>query len=129
MAAPVSDRGVLARLDAMLAELRGLLRRYVASVSEDIDDRKPAELLDAIRDWTRGAYCFTVSELIAHARLPAATTLRAAIVATIGVLDAAAGKRLGQLLRRNAGRNVNGLQIRREGRRAGARWAITSYVE
>jgi hypothetical protein len=127
---PLSDPGVLARLDAMLAELRALRKLYLTNIGVDADDGNLTELLHAIRDWTRGNYSFSVSELITHARLPAATNLRAAIIAAIGGLDAGAGKRLGQLLRRNACRNINGLQIRREGHDgAGAIWAITSYAQ
>ena len=130
LAAPLLDPGVLARLDAMLSELKAIRRLCLASAGADAGDVKLGELLHAIQAWTCGDYAFSVSEVIAHARLPAATDLRAAIVAIIGDLDAGAGKRLGQLLRRNAGRNVNGLQVRREGSdAAGAIWAIASYAE
>src|SRR3954453_21606251 len=91
---------VVTRLDAMLNELRPLRRLYLGRVGADVEDAKLAELLRAIRDWTRGDYSFSVRELLEHASLPAATALRAAIVANIHELDGTAGKRLGQLLPR-----------------------------
>lgn len=121
------DSDVVTRLDAMLAELRALRRLYLAGVGADAEDAKLAELLHAIREWTRGDYAFSVRELLEYASLSAATAVRTASVANIRELDATAGKRLGQLLRKNTGRNINGLQIRREGSdSAGAIWTITS---
>jgi hypothetical protein len=130
LAVPVSDARILARVDALLSELRAFRALYLDSVGIDADDAKLAELLREIQTWTKGDYAFSVSEVIAHARLTTATNLRAAIVSVIGELNKEAGKRLGQLLRRNAGRNVNGLRIHREGSDgAGAIWAITSCAE
>ena len=119
------DPGILGRLDTMLAELRELRRLYVQSSGTD-EDAALAELLREIQVWIGGDYCFSISELVAHAELPRATTLRGAIVAIIGDLNKGAGKRLGNLLSRNAGRTVNGLKIHRQGHDSrGTIWAVS----
>ena len=66
---------------------------------------------------TAGRVAFSSAELVEHAALPPAATLRAAIVAAVGTVNP---RRLGKVLRAIEGREIGGLQVVAKARTAKA---------
>lgn len=112
----------------VLAEVREL-RLELAALRSDLAghgsqaDPATADLLRAIES-ACGALPFTSSDLLAHAELPDCADLAVAIVACIG---AASARKLGKLLCRIEGVDVDGLAVHRvsEGR-DGIVWRVAS---
>jgi hypothetical protein len=119
-------------LELILAEVRGLRADLAASVPRPRKpiaayDRNDAELLRAIASTSEGRK-FSVSELLERVELvedrAADRRLRQAIVAALGTVD---GRRLGQLLRRVEGADIEQLRVVRVGEnRDGIAWRIAT---
>ena len=106
-------RDIRDELRALRADLAGRQRRLAPA------DRDALERLLPIIASTVAGRVFGVAELAAHARLPSATALREAL-ASIG-----GSRKVGRLLARAAGADVNGLRVVRVGEdSAGALWSI-----
>ncbi|MBA3776979.1 MAG: hypothetical protein H0X11_11155 [Betaproteobacteria bacterium] len=124
----MSDQLAVALLTQIRDELRAIhttlaARRPAASV----DDDSAADLLRAIAATTRGL-TFTVSELLEHAEIVADRAadqrLHDAIVAACGAVN---GRRLGKLLGRLEGRELDGLRVVRVGvGRDGIAWRVVA---
>ncbi|MBA3505913.1 MAG: hypothetical protein H0T80_09075 [Betaproteobacteria bacterium] len=124
----MSDQLAVALLTQIRDELRAIhttlaARRPAASVNDD----SAADLLRAIAATTRGL-TFTVSELLEHAEIVADRAadqrLHDAIVAACGAVN---GRRLGKLLGRLEGRELDGLRVVRVGvGRDGIAWRVVA---
>ena len=123
------DCGLLVEI---LAELRGLRADMMAAnelSSQRLTQPGEADLLRAIAATTEGLK-FTVSELLLHAEVVADRAadqrLHDAIVAAVGAIN---GRRLGKLLRRVEGSNIDGLCVIRVGAdRDGVSWRVCGFA-
>ena len=115
---------VLALLRQMAADLHTLAAAAHPAGGRN-EDAALGGLLRAIAA-TAGRVAFSSAELVEHAALPPAATLRAAIVAAVGTVNP---RRLGKVLRAIEGREIGGLQVVREGTdREGVVWRVAEVT-
>ena len=113
-------------LAAILVELRAIHATLAAArPAASVNDDSAADLLRAIAATTQGLK-FTVSELLEHAEVVADRAadqrLHDAIITACGTVN---GRRLGKLLGRLEGRELEGLRIVRVGMgREGIAWRV-----
>lgn len=119
----MSGEAILASLQAILGELRAVHAAIAGGRAAGRPDAADAELLRAIA-MSVGDHVFCAADLFDRVRPgPGSDPLQAAIVAATGDLSA---RKLGKLLRRIEGRNLDGFEVIRTGlaAREGLIWQV-----
>ena len=110
---------VITLLRQIAADLHTLATPRPAGIAAD--DAALCGLLRAI-DAAVGDRVFSAADLLIHARLPLATALQAAIIATVGAANA---RMVGKALARAEGRDLGGLVvIRVDSDSTGILWSV-----